>query len=307
MGFSIVHENSGWGKLLVYLGALRFVLSNLQTTFSILTNINRFHPQFSRYRSFIVMNQSVRLDDIEFLNLPDIHFVNYHQSSNIVSSCTINYGERFAIVSLVGSNHYVIVKFIKELICDDKRYCQVFLNSSRFVSSRDYCPDVSLLELFNLPVGSTWSDIPLPQNALVRMKSLFPRLIDGSINSANWDKIDTELKFVLYLSSAICSGGIVIFVEEKGFRSMSRESRLYFDDLLTNKVLIIIYTSDLNSVGEHGEKGVAIIDDNHPVDVGSVDWFATKKNEITFCVSKSKSKKSVACSISEDDEMDDDY
>lgn len=307
MGFSIVHENSGWGKLLVYLGALRFVLSNLQTTFSILTNINRFHPQFSRYRSFIVMSQPVSLVNIELSDPRQINFVKYHHSSNIVSPSFVNYGDRFALVSLVGMNYYVVVKFIKELISDGGKYCQAFLNSSRFVSSRHHYPDISLLELFDLPVNSTWSDVPLPQNALTRMKSLFPRLIDGSINSANWDKIDTELKFVLYLSSAIRSNGIIIFVEERGFRSMSRESRLYFDDLLADKVLIIVYTGEFNSVGKYNEKGVAIVDDNNIVKIGSIDWFSTIKNDIKIRYSQLKSKNGVACSISDDDEMDDDY
>ena len=53
---SIIFEGRGWGRLIVYLLALRYGLVNLRSLASTITSINRLYPHLRRYRDFVEMS-----------------------------------------------------------------------------------------------------------------------------------------------------------------------------------------------------------------------------------------------------------
>ena len=53
LGGSAIIHNAFWGRLIIYLLALKYCLNHLKTTLVTFTSINRFYPQLSRYFYFI--------------------------------------------------------------------------------------------------------------------------------------------------------------------------------------------------------------------------------------------------------------
>ena len=53
LGIDLIAEGTGWGRLLIYIVALRHGLVNFRSFTTMLTSINRFHKQISRYRTLL--------------------------------------------------------------------------------------------------------------------------------------------------------------------------------------------------------------------------------------------------------------
>ena len=53
VGYQALQTGSGWGRIAVYLIALRYFLSYLQGFIRCITTMNQFHSQATRYKRFV--------------------------------------------------------------------------------------------------------------------------------------------------------------------------------------------------------------------------------------------------------------
>jgi hypothetical protein len=308
MGGAIIIEGTGWGRLLVYVVALRFAMTNLQATFTTLTAINRFYPQLRRNYFFVQsfvqkeQNQYVPLDKYD-LHLPKETGI--EKLENTSERVTLEPGRALALITSLDVNRYSLAEIIRGLLGDNEKAVQGALSSMRFATSGPSCPGCSLRQLLHLPGSAGWKDIRLPQNSLSRLQQVLPNNLDKPVNQNVWEKIDPDLKFFLSLSSALLCDCQWIILEEEGMALMDQESFSFFRLNLREKICVIVFNSNLSHVGKYAEDVVAVMEESSLIGLGTIDWFAGVQSEVQDRLRITGRKKGASLNELEDeDELD---
>jgi ABC-type multidrug transport system fused ATPase/permease subunit len=308
MGGAIIIDGTGWGRLLMYVVALRFAMTNLQATFTTLTAINRFYPQLRRNYYFVQsfvqkgQNQYVPLDKYE-LHLPKETGIG--KLENTSDRVILEPGRALALITSLDVNRYSLAEIIRGLLGDNEKAVQGALSSMRFATSGPSCPGCSLRQLLHLPGSAGWKDIRLPRNSLSRLQQVLPNNLDKPVNQNVWEKIDPDLKFFLSLSSALLCDCQWIILEEEGMALMDQKSFSFFRPHLREKICVIVFNSNLSHVGKYAEDVVAVMEEASLIGLGTIDWFAGVQSEVQDRLRITGRKKGASLNELEDeDELD---
>lgn len=310
MVWGIIRDGTGWGRLLVFVMALRFAMAKLQQSFVIVTSINRLYPQVQRYFQFVQSFNQKDRGNWPPLDAYDLRLAGQGAAGTILagsSSCMIiQPGISMALVTPVELNRYTMAEILRGLLGENERAFRAALYFSRFATSRHSCPSCSLERILELPEGSGWKDIDLPVKITERLKQHLSKSLDRDIKPKIWEKTEPDLKFVLALSSALASGAQWILLEEKGLHLLDDEARSFFHARMADRVTVIVYKNNLSRVGSYGEHAVAVMgEEGSPIGLGDPEWFKKVQEEVREHLSQTEDKKSTGRQSDEDlDEMD---
>ena len=295
MGGAIIREGSGWGRLLIYVVALRFAMVNLQQSFALITSINRFYPQVRRYFLFV---QSFKDQDREQYPVLDEYELRVDTDAveNVLegseSRSVVKPGRRMSLITPLELNRYTLAEMLKGLLGEDERAFKAALYSARFATSRHSCPDCSLGRILDLPEGSGWKDVNLPVEMTQRLKSHLPKNLDRDIKPKMWEEVESDLKFALSLASALASDAQWILMEEKGLQLLDDQAWSFFRKTTANRISLVVFNTGLNRVGSYGEQITAVMDENGLIGLGTPAWFAdVQKQAQSLLFSTGKKKK----------------
>lgn len=313
MGGAIIHQGAGWGRLLVYVVALRFAMVNVQVVFSSITTINRFYPQMRRYMMFV---QSASSGDRE--QYPPVREHTLHAPDKVeeeslegdVVEFPARPGSVLAMVTPNGLNRYTLAGLCWDLAETAETAAYGILNGARYASTSHSSPEMSLRQVLGLSEKATWSDMKswLPDSTLwEQARAELPSSLDKKIGPARWEKVAPELKFLLSLISARVEGCSWLFLEADGLHRLGKElSSTYLDDL-TDMVTVIVHTDSLDHVGNFGEEVVAVSDGDRLLGLGSPEWFASIREWVADSViGSSRDRGKQGRNSAADDSLDDD-
>jgi hypothetical protein len=177
--------------------------------------------------------------------------------------------------------------------------------SARFATSRHSCPNCSLRLVLNLPENAGWNDAGLPEGMLQRLKKQLPGNLDKDIKPKIWEAVEPDSRFVLSLASALASDAQWILIEEKGVKLLDEETRSFFLERMADRIAVFIYNKSFDRVGGYGEHGVAVMDENSLIGLGSTQWFETVQEEVEARLQQAGSRKPAEGKGVEDhDELD---
>jgi len=116
LGTSILHDGTGWSRLLVYLAICRYSLYSLRSVTQLLTSINRFYPQLSRYRMFVDMSRLQEGD-----RLPDVLSIQLGSRAVAGSRQSLSLGTpgRIAVVTALELNRFTVGTIVWSLCGQD--------------------------------------------------------------------------------------------------------------------------------------------------------------------------------------------
>ena len=274
LGSRIIFEGEGWGRLIVYLAALRYGLTNLKQCSRSITSTNRFYHQVRRYFYF--------LDNTETVSrakgpLPSKYTIKVGPEplKGSLESWDISQGGRIGLMSLVKLNRYTLAGLTEGLLGHSSKAANNALSSMCFVTSRyEMLLGRSLRTSLGLPLDLDWEDFCKEMEVIGlqgRIKELFNSL-DKPVTPEEWVGVGLNIKFALALFAALRSDYQWIMLEEEGLRSLSDTARKYLLSCLVGRITVIVYNGDMKDVGMYNEDVVSLIDGTNSIAMGSPLW-----------------------------------
>jgi hypothetical protein len=310
MGVGIIREGDGWEKLLIYLVALRFAMTNLQTTFSLITSINRFYPQVRRYFLFVrsVEGQSVgKYSDIARYQLRVEEKKDAYSIKDFAVTGEVKPGSRLSLISSMKLNRYTMASLFKALLGEDQAAYQGALYTSRFAITGQSCPGMPLAKALGVSSKTGWQEMRawFPDEKMFALaKEKLPGNLDKPIKPKVWEKLDAKLKFILGMFSAGQSDCQWILLEAGGLDLLGPEQAGFYLDRFRDKIAVVVFDKNLGQVGSFAEDLVAVVLEEHLAGLGSVQWFEAARPSIETLLFKPDGKEQKAGMFLEDDELD---
>ena len=281
MGETIIREGSGWGRLLVYVVALRYTITNLQSSFALVTSINRFYPQVRRYLLFV---QSSLIEDKTGYPAFD-HYELRAAKIRLDGSkehLILDRGARLALVTPLELNRYTMAALARSLLGESEHALRSALFSMRFATARDSSPQMSLRKALGLNGRSTWQDLKawfMDEGLWEMARQQLPNDLDKSIKQETWGVVEPRLKFVLGLISAFKSDCRWVLIEAKALSFLDQGSARFYLDFFKDRITVLVFNGELSQVGSYGEEGVAVTGEEDLLGLGSPEWFAGVRSE----------------------------
>jgi len=314
LGGSAIIHNAFWGRLIIYLLALRYCLNHLKTTLVTLTSMNRFYPQFSRYFYFIDYFDLTKTQKDFLIRRCKIR-VPSSPFQHCAASQTVRNGEVLALAGPFDFDFYNIPIYINCLLGHKQGLVEKVLRSMQVIieSSNGHLNELSLRELFCFPREYSLATLNQDLQSLGFADNVIMQLPDDlgrPVSRGEWDHIEPEIRYSLGLLSAIHSGRQWIVIDKKVLQHLSPTTRDHIFRKLEERITLIVFDGELDNVGAYGETTVAIIDGHDLIGLGDVHWFESQKKSIQ---EKMDSVKKHLARVQEkgeededDDELDDD-
>jgi len=313
LGGMIIFKGEGWGRLIIYLVALRFMLTNLRQINRKITGINRLYPQMRRYFQFLFVTE-IPLDKTH--KLRDSYIIEVSEIPALKSSLkrfTLKKGNKVSLVSRLKLNHYSLAFLTDIVLGHSHEDARRVLNSMRFVTSNyEPYPNRSFRKSIGLPPEYCYEDLKKDLSRIQlwdKYKELVPQDLDAPSTSSKWRQIDSTLKFALALINVFHSNCQWVMLEGLGLRSLFEASHKCCLDQLSDKIVIITFYDDLQAVGEYQEDVIAAVAFNEIIGLGDVSWFKQNQETIEEILNEEESnnKQKARAGIGDEDDDDDDF
>lgn len=284
LGKSIISEGKGWGELIVYLIALRFMLTNMRQVNRKATGINRLYPQIRRYFQFL--NATI-ITPMPGIAPPANYTINTPAPPAIegsLESWELKKGSRISLLSPIALNRYTLGFLTGCMLGHSAEKTKNALESMWFVTADyEFLPKRSLRESLRYSKKYTTDNLQKDLEKISLWEKYIEQLpdnLDASLPPDIWRRIDPDLKFSLTLINALQSNCNWIMIEEKGLRTLSDKARNYFLDQCSDKIITIVFYKDHTAVGNYREDIIAAIARGEIIGLGSIDWFKTNQTAI---------------------------
>jgi hypothetical protein len=306
MGSNIIHEGYGWERLLIYVIALRYAMANLQTSFALITSINRFYPQVRRYYHFI--QNTCSLNKTADLPLPDYYVltVGKKRLKKSEKNIVIGPGDRVAIVIQIDINRYTLTSFAKVMFSKTEYDLKSIIQSMRIVSAKHSCPQTELYKDMKIDLQSNFENIKylFPNEAsFEKAIKFFPKPPDIVFNKNIWDSMKPEIKLIFSFISAVKSDCRWILIDAISLNYFDQKSIYFYLELLKEKITLLIFNKDLSNIGTYAENSVVIVGEKTVIGLGSPLWYSYVHKEVKDVLLSKSKKKNI---IDDDDEDFDD-
>lgn len=309
MGVEIIRVGTGWGRLLVYVVALRFAMMGLQGVFSTITSINRFYPQVRRYYAFV---QSVSAQDAARYP-PRYRYTLKVEGETAplpgsMERLEVQQGARLALVTPLELNRYTLAAICENLLGTDQSALYSALHSARYASTTHTCPNTSLREALGLsrePESDNLHAWFPDSERWAKAREQLSSNLDKQLRLELWDGLDPSLKFILALISAKHGECSWIFVQEEGLRLLNPSETQFYLSLFDDAICCIVYKNNLDRVAAYGEYAVAVMDEQRLMGLGNREWFTAVRGTVSEeLATKGRKNGSSGYSADAEDDLD---
>ncbi|GJQ49236.1 putative membrane protein [Candidatus Kuenenia stuttgartiensis] len=285
MGRSIISEGKGWGELIVYLIALRFMLTNMRQVNRKATGINRLYPQIRRYFQFLCATVITPKTGA----VPPASYIIVPTTTHPAIEGSLEYGElkagsRMGLLSTVTLNRYTLGFLTDCILGHSVEKTKTALESMWFVTADyEFLPNRSLRESLGFSEKYTTDNL---QKDLTKMglwdkyNAQMPDNLDTSLSPDIWRRIDPCLKFSLALLNALQSNCQWIMIAEKGLRTLPDSAGNYILNHCSDKITTIVFFEDYVAAGNYGEEVIAAMGHGEIIGLGSIEWFRRNQDAI---------------------------
>lgn len=308
LGSSIILKGAGWGRLVIYLVALRYMMVNLKQSVSMITSINRFFPHLKRYFGFL-HNIDARSVSGGSTSKSYPITVDGKLLNCIENRWEVNRGSRIGLISSVDLNRYTVAYLTDSLLGPTPGASGNALESMWFVILQEEDLLLGIRDSFGLPLAYNRTDLQkdLEGSGLQeKFGKQVPHDLEQTINPDQWRKIDPDIKFALNLLSAIHSDAQLIMIEEAGLHLLSDNDCEFFLKRLSDRIVVIVFSKDLSGAGRYKEEIIAVVDTGKTIGLGTVDWIRENSHVIFSTLSQSTASRSKGTQKDDIDDEDDD-
>jgi len=299
LGISIMESSADWGHLILFLGALRFLLGSSRSLMTRLTAMNRFYPQLLRHQQFIVNCAEYNKDAVP---PPPQDFILHAVESSIKGSLQtidVRAGTHIHLMSAIPLTRYSLAYLCDRLLVDSDVDPRSVLHGSWFVTSRFApTPEAQFRPISgDEPLASVLQEFDgLGLEDSIR-KDL-GALLFRDISAREWASTKPEVRALLLFAHARRSGKRYIFVDGRLNDTLSPGAHTGLASYLAGQVLLSVH--GLNEKFSPQESSwFAGLGHGGIVGMGSAEWYRSEGGAIAERLSKDADLSSAQVSPSE--------
>jgi hypothetical protein len=283
MGFALIREGRGWGKLIIYLVAMQHGLFTLRSVTGALTSINRFHPQLTRYREFLELSDRHRIPADEPLEQYRICAAEATIPGSL-DQCVVRPGDRLLLLCPTEPNRYTVGFLLLTLLGGARKPLHAALHHLAFVAMRQtIAEDRPLREALGLPPQYQRSDLEslVAGTKLVeQLDEQLPPSFDEPMPAAAWQQVSRQLRYLLATLSVIeATDAQWVFIDDWRFGQLDEAVRRRLLKRMHER-LVVLVGRDVSSETLDEPSAVIIASDGTVAGLGDRAWLARNREAI---------------------------
>lgn len=282
LGMSIIFEGRGWGRLIVYLLALRYGLVSLRSLTSTITSINRFYPQLRRYRDFIEMSATrsgVRPEPLEAYQVR----ATADALGGSEESATFTAGSRVLLICPTELDRYTVGFILDSLIGASVGSVAAATSSLWLVTAWLTCdPSLPIGTAVGLPAKMRRRDIEQLLEGTTLAEKVTAQLPDDfakPMDSQAWARVDPMVRYALALVAAAHVDRQWVLLDEARLRAVPANVREQLLRRLADRIVVIVSRSAA-AAGQYSESMVIVADRGQVIGIGSPAWLECHRADV---------------------------
>lgn len=275
--FLAAAETIEWVPLLAYLFFLRYFMSGMNGTASIIIALNRFAPQIKRLKEFITI---------------DIPTASTHQENNFskplciiaiepkldgsINKATPQVGDIIACIGAADVDSYQLRNFCKKLVCNSKQSRHLSQDIVYCGDVRDI-PQLRICELITGQSKPVSASIKQAESSLQQMGVLnelqdLPEGIDTILTESIVKGLTPACCYAIFLSCALNCSRKYLVLDWKPLARIKSDERKILLDALCDRVTILVSPNGQGSLVSIASL-VVVMDDTAVRGIGDPAWF----------------------------------
>lgn len=276
-GSFLLADKITWLPLLWYLLALRYAMTGMNGTASLVIALNRFAPQIKRLKQFITFeipdgSEEVVSQPTKPLCIQAIE----PKLDGSMNSASPQAGEIIACIGAANVNSYYVRDFCEKLLGNSKQ-------SRSMIKDLVYCGDVKVipqLRICELATGKSDPDsstIKSAESALNRLGVLseiqnLPKGMDTVFSESVAENISAACRYAICLASALSSSRKYIILDWRPLSRIQEAGRKKILDALADRVVVLVF---INGQGYQVSNAtlVVVMDETAVRGIGDLHWY----------------------------------
>lgn len=281
LGGDLIQEGTGFGRLFIYLVALRYTLFSLRSLTQLLTSINRFFPQLSRYREFLEASDATA-EDAPRRERFTLRTVEPRVAESITET-TLRAPQRVILLTPTELNRYTLGFLLATLLGPNREQTHAALAHARFAVFRQQPPSAeSAAAALGLPAGLSRAELLEPLRKLPHEKALeaaLPESLDEPLDEDAWTGLPGGPKYAMGVLEALRGEAQWVLLNGRFLRLVHERSRAPLLDVVQDRFVVIV-TADPDFAAANPADLIAVADEGRLYGLGSPDWFAAHREAV---------------------------
>ncbi len=302
-GSFLATDANAWFDLLVYIIALRFVMTGLNGMASLIIALNRFAPQIKRLKEFITVDIPAESTHDENETAKPLSILAIEPKlDGSMNSASPQVGEIIACIGVIDVDSYKVKNFCEKLLSNSKQ-------SRRLFQDIVYCGDVRSMPQLRICEFITGMSDPDPESkkqaeaSLDRMGVLdeiqaLPRGMDTILTESVVEKLEPACRYAICLPYALSCSRKYIVLDWRPLSRIQEADRKKILDALSDHVVVLVSINGQGSLASNASL-VVVMDETAVRGIGDQNWY----NEVSK-TAMGKMKLDSVLSYSSDDEDD---
>lgn len=281
LGGDLIQEGTGFGRLFIYLVALRYALFSLRSVTQLLTSINRFFPQLWRYREFLEASDATP-DETPRRERFTMRAVEPRVPES-VNETTLRAPQRLTLLTPTELNRYTLGFLLWALVGPNREQTHAALAHARFAALRLQPEHAeSAAATLGLPAGLSRAVLlePLAETPLATaLEAALPASLDEPLDDDAWRALPRGAKYAVGVLEALHDGAQWVLLDGRFLRLLHERSRAALLDAFQDRFVVIV-TADPAFAAASPADFIGVADEGRLYGLGDCDWLAANLDEI---------------------------
>lgn len=295
-----------WIPLLWYLVILRYVMTGMNGTASLVIALNRFAPQIKRLKQFITYK--IPDSNAQTASKMDKPLCIQAIEPKLSGSMDSAFPKAGDIIACIGANNidsYYVREFCNRLISNSKQSKHLSQEIVFCGDVRNF-PQLRICELITGQIEQSADSLAQVEESLKQMGVLsevqhLPKGMDTILTESVVNSMSSVCRYAICLAGALCSSRKYMVLDWKPLVRIPEAQRQEIFNALSDRVVVLV---SINGQGPLASKAslVVVMDDTAVRGIGDLNWFSKIKES-----GAGKEKiDSMFVNVLDDDELDDD-
>ncbi len=277
-GSFLVSDELAWLPFVSYFVALRFAITGMGGTATMVTAVNRFVPQLHRLKEFSSLDVEAAAVGIdEDAKLWTFHAVGPELDES-APSATPQPGDVVACIDACPTDSYCLVEFCQRLLgTTDRRKCSLLLGAMFFCGNVRSFPGLSIGHILTGEKEPNASTVDEAKRVLQRFGVLneieaLPLGMETTLGPESTEGLSPLCLYALCLAPGVRSSRQYFVLDWRPLGRMDSEARQAVFEVLSDRIVMLVSKrtpADLFSQGSL----VVVLDESKISGIGGVEWF----------------------------------
>lgn len=304
IGYQMLISHEGWGRLVIYLLALKYCLANFQKVTGMVTTVNRFYPVISRMYDFSVQADSNSPRDYKSCSLDVIS----SSKPTIVNSEAVYRPVRGGVIRVLTAmqiNRFSLPSFFSIVFNGGRKKARILSEISWFYYGDGMFPPLSISQYLGFPDEEgvvKYLNCHVPDDKVVQVVEQLGIGKGGALIDESLSNAAIETKCIIVLLAALNSGREIVVFGESLISGLDNDLCQNLLSKFEDRYIFIVGDS-LSNIDIFKWDKIVILNESSVGGIGDISWVKENSVKITSLLASMKND-SVIHATDDDDELD---